>query len=237
MRVRQVGALTATGSEWEPYRLVDPDGVAVEAVSAFFRDLQAAGRSTLTVRSHGMDLLRWFRFLWAAGVEWDRVSQVEARDFCRWMQVAGKPLRTHWRRRNRAAATVSPNIATIRTSYAPSVRAHSETVLRSFYGLHLEAGTGRWSTLSRWPGPGGPGARMRTTTRWSRIAPNGPGGTGPGWLNGTASKTAFETSSGQSDGSKPCWKRKPIASRLSPMPQQPLHRGPPSSRRISNEIR
>ena len=28
-------------------------------------------------------------------------------------------------------------------AYAPSVRAHAETVLRSFYGFHLEAGTGR----------------------------------------------------------------------------------------------
>lgn len=28
-------------------------------------DLQAAGRSRATVRSYGMDLLRWFRFLWA----------------------------------------------------------------------------------------------------------------------------------------------------------------------------
>ena len=27
-------------------------------------------------------------------------------------------------------------------AYAPSVRAHSETVLRSFYDFHLEAGTG-----------------------------------------------------------------------------------------------
>ena len=27
-------------------------------------------------------------------------------------------------------------------AYAPSVRVHAETVLRSFYGFHLEAGTG-----------------------------------------------------------------------------------------------
>ena len=63
MVVSPVGRLVATGDEWEPYRLLDPDGVAVEAVAAFLRDLQAAGRSPATLRSYGMDLLRWFRFL------------------------------------------------------------------------------------------------------------------------------------------------------------------------------
>jgi hypothetical protein len=58
--VSQVGSLQETGDPWEAYRLVDPDGVAVQAVAVFFRDLQAAGRSVATVRSYGMDLLRWF---------------------------------------------------------------------------------------------------------------------------------------------------------------------------------
>ena len=51
-----------------PFRLTDPAGAVVEPVSAFFADLLAAGRSEATVRSYGMDLLRWFRFAWAAGV-------------------------------------------------------------------------------------------------------------------------------------------------------------------------
>ena len=76
----------------------------VEAVSAYFRDLQAAGRSEATVRSYGMDLLRWFRFLWAVEVAWDRATRVEARDFCRWMLVAGKPSRPHWRSRTSGGA-------------------------------------------------------------------------------------------------------------------------------------
>src|SRR5699024_8157319 len=64
--------------------------------------------------------LRWFRFLWAAQVAWDRVSSVVARDFARWLQfgnAGGRP-------------------------YSPAVRAHSETVLRSFYDFHREEGTG-----------------------------------------------------------------------------------------------
>src|SRR5262250_1059624 len=84
------GALVATGERQEPFRLVDGDGRVVAAAAEFFCDLQAAGRSALTVRSYGLDLLRWFRFLWAAGVGWERATRAEARDFCRWMIVAGK---------------------------------------------------------------------------------------------------------------------------------------------------
>src|SRR5258708_25536605 len=71
-----------------------------------------------------MDLLRWFRFVWAAEVPWDQATRAEARDFCRWLQLGGKPGRPPGR------------------PYAATVRAHSETVLRSFYDFHLDAGTG-----------------------------------------------------------------------------------------------
>ena len=64
--VPQAGRLAATGDRYEPYRLVGADGVAVAAVTAYFQDLLAAGRAESTVRSYGMDLLRWFRFLQAA---------------------------------------------------------------------------------------------------------------------------------------------------------------------------
>lgn len=128
----QVGHLAETVDVCEPYRLVDGDGVVVEAVTEYFRDLRAAGRSTATLRSYGLDLLRWFRFLWAIDVSWNRVTRIEARDFCRWMLVAGKPRRTHWRHRSELVEKRSTVEA-----YAPSVRAHCETVLRCFYDFHL----------------------------------------------------------------------------------------------------
>ena len=92
-----VGSLEATGDLFEPFRLIDGDGVVVGAVTAFFAELQACGRPATTQRSYGMDLLRWFRFLWAVEVGWDQATRVEARDFCRWLQVADKPARPHWR--------------------------------------------------------------------------------------------------------------------------------------------
>ena len=109
----------------------------MEAAAGFFRDLLAAGRTESTVRSYGMDLLRWFRFLWAAGVRWDRATRVEARDFNRWLQVGGKRSRGRgrggrWRRAClRAVARMRRRCGRIR-----------ETVLRGFYDFHREAGTG-----------------------------------------------------------------------------------------------
>jgi integrase len=78
-------------------------------------------------------------------VAWDRAARAEARDFSRWLLVAGKPRRPHWRRHGEAETTVWASGAgspTAATPYAASVRAHSETVLRGFYDFHRDAGTG-----------------------------------------------------------------------------------------------
>ena len=133
--VPQCGFLVTTGERQEPFRLVDSAGGVVAAAAEYFRDLQAAGRPDSTLRSYGLDLLRWFRFLWAVGVPWERATRAEARDFCRWMLVAGKPLRV----RNAAGGEAR---AREREPYSPVVRAHAETVLRGFYDFHLEAGSG-----------------------------------------------------------------------------------------------
>jgi integrase len=87
-----------------------------------------------------MDLLRWFRFLRAIGVPWNHAVRSDARDFCRWLQLAGKPVRPHWR--ERSGPGIGAAVPVAGEVYAPSVRAHSETVLRSFYDFHLEAGAG-----------------------------------------------------------------------------------------------
>jgi len=76
------GSIEETDDLFEPYRLVDATGGVVGPVAAYLRDLQAGGRSASTQRSYGMDLLRWFRFLWAIEVGWDRATRLEARDFC-----------------------------------------------------------------------------------------------------------------------------------------------------------
>jgi site-specific recombinase XerD len=151
------GSVVATGDLFEPYQLVDADGVGVVPVAAFLRDLRACGRSASTLRSYGLDLLRWFRFVWAIEIEWDRATSVEARDFCCWLQFADKPGGSHWRGggddplRSSSPARAAgrrgvPNTVTGKPTpgarYASTTRAHCETVLRGFYEFHLEAGSG-----------------------------------------------------------------------------------------------
>ena len=153
-----LGSLQATGDLWEPYLLLDPAGEVVQPVAAYLRDLQAAGRAAATQRSYGMDLLRWFRFCWATGTAWDQATRSEAADFCRWLRIAVRPARPHWRVKDAAgagaaasggaAAASGPPAGSVTgepvpaRAYAQSTAAHCETVLRHFYDFHLEAGSG-----------------------------------------------------------------------------------------------
>ena len=150
--VPQSGSLETTGDLFEPFRLIDVDGVVVAAAGAYFRDLAACGRAVATQRSYGMALLRWWRFLRAVEIGWDQATRAEARDFLCWVQLADKPERQHWRYPGGGApgtmtvAPGTPNPVTGKRSpgrgYATATVAHCESVLRAFYGFHLEAGTG-----------------------------------------------------------------------------------------------
>lgn len=94
--------------------------------------------------------------LWAHGIEWDRAVREDARDFTLWMQLADKPVRTHWRHRGQESAEIprrkppalapgTPNPVTgkptIGKKYALTTRAHCETALRTFYDFHLDLTT------------------------------------------------------------------------------------------------
>ena len=80
------GGLEATGDLFQPYRLVDGDCALVVPVAAFFAELAACGRAATTQRSYAMDLLRWFRFLWAVEVGWHQATRVRG---ARFLSVAG----------------------------------------------------------------------------------------------------------------------------------------------------
>jgi Phage integrase, N-terminal SAM-like domain len=130
------GRLLSTGDGLEPYRLLDADGGVVEPVAVFLRELLAAGRSAATLRSYGMDLLRWWRFLRAVNIAWDRATRLEARDFSCWIQLTVKQRRLVSGRSNARAANVSvagaPNPVTGKPAlgdrYVPATVAHSVSV-------------------------------------------------------------------------------------------------------------
>ena len=151
LAVPQSGALVETGLPFEPYQLVDPSGAVIGPVAAYLRELQGRGRAESTRRSYSLALLRWFRFLWAAGVPWDQATRAEARDFMRWLQAADKPERPHWRTGAPLGDGGGPepgtvNVVTGRKSpgrgFAPATTLHCESVVRAFCDYHLEAGTG-----------------------------------------------------------------------------------------------
>lgn len=145
-------ALVATDEPFDPFRLVDATGKNIEPAAAYFAELLACVRSAKTLRSYGMDLLRWFRFLSALEMEWDHVTRLEGRDFGRSLQTVRKPVRPHWRHpeglgqnAKAVARTVDAGpgfgITPESDRYAAVTVAHCESVLRSFYDFHLESRT------------------------------------------------------------------------------------------------
>src|SRR5579875_3829338 len=106
--VRDVGALrvplagsVAAGRAGAGYRVeFPPDQRAAAACNEYLADLRDTFARPLTLRSYGYDLLRWLRFLAAAGVAFDEAARGDYSDFVRWLRAAGK---TGGARRPRAA--------------------------------------------------------------------------------------------------------------------------------------
>lgn len=102
--------------------LLDATGAPVVEVSEFFATMLASGASSSSLRSYGLALLRWWRFLAAVEVAWDRASRVEARDFVLWMRLVGPAGRS--------------------AGYAPATINHALAVVKMFYADRLSAGQG-----------------------------------------------------------------------------------------------
>lgn len=102
--------------------LLDASDRPVPEVSEFFASMLASGASASSLRSYGLALLRWWRFLAAVEVPWDRASRVEARDFVLWMRLVGPAGR--------------------RGGYAPATINHCLAVVKMFYLDRMSTGAG-----------------------------------------------------------------------------------------------
>jgi integrase len=116
-----VGAV-ATTDEVPGTALLDASGRPVVEVAEFFRGMLASGANESSLRSYGLALLRWWRFLAAVEVPWDRAGRVEAQDFVLWMRMVGPAGRPG--------------------GYAPATINHGLAVVKAFYADRLAAGRG-----------------------------------------------------------------------------------------------
>lgn len=122
IQVAAVGRVVELDGEALRVALLDVAGEPVREVSDFLASMLASGSSPGSLRSYAMDLLRWWRFLAAVDVPWQRAGQVEARDFVLWMRLVGPPKRAG--------------------GYAPATINHALAVVKGFYDDRLRAGDG-----------------------------------------------------------------------------------------------
>jgi len=138
------GCVMSTAVPAPAWTVAGPDGVPVVPVDRFLREFAGCGNAAGSVRSYAGALLRWWRFLRAVEVAWDRATPVEGRDFVLWMRQAAKPIAA---RRTVSAATagrVNPitRKAYLGDGYALRTIRHNNAVVRAFYEFFGERGEG-----------------------------------------------------------------------------------------------
>ena len=138
------GSVVSTGVPAPAWTVAGPDGAPVVAVDRFLREFAGCGNAAGSVRSYAGALLRWWRFLRAVEVVWDRATPVEGRDFVLWMRQADKPIAA---RRTASAATAGRVNPITRKpypgdGYAVRTIRHNNAVVRAFYEFFGERGEG-----------------------------------------------------------------------------------------------
>jgi hypothetical protein len=73
-----------------PFVAVDDLGQPIDPIHRYLRDFLACGNRSSSVHSYAYVLMRWWRFLIAVRVDWDRATPAEGRDFVLWMMQARK---------------------------------------------------------------------------------------------------------------------------------------------------
>lgn len=127
-----------------PWLAVNEQGSPIEPIRRYLADFVARGNRSGSVRSYAYDLLRWWRWLQAVGVEWDKATPAEARDLVLWLKQAAK-LRQSARTGSAATAgKVNPVTRKqhLDDQYKPRTVRHSNAVVREFYEFWIEIGEG-----------------------------------------------------------------------------------------------
>lgn len=159
LTVPVVGDVVTTDEPDVPFTITDAAGEPVEPVTEFMRDFGAGDVSTTSCRSYAYDLLRWWRWLAAIGVAWDRVERADVRDLVRWLRIAPNPQRKRSQPNAPVPGTVNPRTGKkyLAAGYAARTINHQLAVLATFYDFHRYYGRG--PVISPVPVPGRGGAR------------------------------------------------------------------------------
>lgn len=135
--VGRVGAMPLA-PYWE---VVGGDGASIPSIEQYLEDCWARGMSSSSVESYARDLLRWFRFLWSSGRDWDRATRDDVRDFVLSLREAPKRPSGIRRQAGSAVNEVSGK-PYLSNTYAPRTINHNLSVISAFYDYHLRALTG-----------------------------------------------------------------------------------------------
>lgn len=127
-----------------PWLVVDPEGVPVEPIRRYLVDFVAQGNRSGSVRSYAFDLLRWWKWLRAVDVEWDKATPAEARDLVLWLKQTTKPRNSPRTVSTATVGTVNPVTRKqyLDDQYKPRTVRHSNAVVRAFYEFWSERGEG-----------------------------------------------------------------------------------------------
>jgi integrase/recombinase XerD len=127
-----------------PWAVVGEDGQIVEPIRRFLLDFIARGNRPGSVRSYAFVLLRWWRWLNAVGVPWDKATPAEARDLVLWLGHTTK-LRQFKRTASAITAGTINRVTRKRElddHYQPRTIRHNNAVVRSFYEFWIDRGQG-----------------------------------------------------------------------------------------------
>jgi integrase len=126
-----------------PWAVVGSAGEQVEPIEVFLVEFVLRDNRVGSVRSYAYGLLRWWRWLRAIDVVWDRATPAEVRDFVLWLRRARKGSGAP-RPARPARGSVNPITGKqyLDDRYKPRTIRHSNAVLRSFYEFWIERGAG-----------------------------------------------------------------------------------------------
>ncbi|MFF0530738.1 tyrosine-type recombinase/integrase [Nocardia amikacinitolerans] len=123
---------------------MDRDGVEVEPVTQYLRDLALGDSRPLTSRSYGYDLLRWFRLLWMVEVDWNRATGSEVDVLVGWLKTAVNPQRRRSPESSTTAGSINPKTGKpyLARGYSRRTINHSLSAIYGFYAFHSHCGRG-----------------------------------------------------------------------------------------------